>query len=126
MENKMKDRLVSLLNNLPEREVIISGCRAGKRLHTAETIAEHLLANGVLVPPCKVGDTVYAVFEALFEEKSPAFIEEWTVKGLNYCGGKWFAVADDNEPFEIGDDFCLLTRKEAEKRLKEFEQRAEK
>ena len=24
-------------------------------------IADHLLANGVIVPPCKVGDTVYAV-----------------------------------------------------------------
>lgn len=26
---------------------------------TSEEIAEHLLANGVIVPPCKVGDTVY-------------------------------------------------------------------
>ncbi|MBO5060257.1 MAG: hypothetical protein J6C82_05020 [Clostridia bacterium] len=24
-----------------------------------EKLADHLLANGVLVPPCKVGDTVY-------------------------------------------------------------------
>lgn len=26
-----------------------------------ETIADHLLANGVIVPPCKVGDTVYSI-----------------------------------------------------------------
>ena len=26
-------------------------------------LAEHLLANGVIVPPCKVGDTVYRVVE---------------------------------------------------------------
>lgn len=118
MKNKMKDRLVSLLNNLPEREVIVSGTRVGKRLHTAETIAEHLLANGVLVPPCKVGDTVYAVIEPIFEADPPAYIEEWTVKDLDYCGGKWYAVQDD-EDFEIGDDLCLLTREEAEERLKE-------
>jgi hypothetical protein len=27
-----------------------------------ETIADHLLANGVIAPPCKVGDTVYVCF----------------------------------------------------------------
>lgn len=28
---------------------------------TLSQIAEHLLANGVIVPPCKVGDTVWAI-----------------------------------------------------------------
>ena len=27
----------------------------------AEKLADHLLANGVIVPPCKVGDTMYKV-----------------------------------------------------------------
>ena len=27
--------------------------------NTSEEIADHLLANGVIVPPCKVGDVVY-------------------------------------------------------------------
>ena len=27
----------------------------------AEYVADHLLANGVIVPPCKVGDTVYHI-----------------------------------------------------------------
>ena len=26
-----------------------------------EKVADHLLANGVIVPPCKVGDTVYVI-----------------------------------------------------------------
>lgn len=28
-----------------------------------ERLADHLLANGVIVPPCKVGDTVYMPWE---------------------------------------------------------------
>ena len=28
-----------------------------------ESIADYLLANGVIVPPCKVGDIVYTIFE---------------------------------------------------------------
>ena len=32
---------------------------AARGLLTAQHTADHLLANGVIVPPCKVGDTVY-------------------------------------------------------------------
>ncbi len=41
----MRDRLIELL---------------GDYLYS-EQIADHLLANGVIVPPCKVGQTVYKV-----------------------------------------------------------------
>lgn len=44
----MRDRLIELL------DIII---QPGKK--TMGDIADHLLANGVIVPPCKVGDTVY-------------------------------------------------------------------
>lgn len=33
----------------------------GLGLDYTNAIADYLLANGVIVPPCKVGDTVYAV-----------------------------------------------------------------
>lgn len=33
-----------------------------------EKIADHLLANGVIVPPCKVGDTVYSITECSCED----------------------------------------------------------
>lgn len=29
--------------------------------HLATLLADHLLANGVIVPPCKVGDIIYAL-----------------------------------------------------------------
>lgn len=49
----MRDRLIELLDN--------SECVAD--ISTFEELADHLLANGVIVPPCKVGDTVYYVKE---------------------------------------------------------------
>ena len=48
-----RDRLIELLNiavgdcNLTDPEIKI--------------VADYLLANGVIVPPCKVGDTVYVI-----------------------------------------------------------------
>ena len=53
MQNDMRDRLVSLLNvavgdsNLTYNEVKI--------------VADYLIANGVIVPPCEVGETLYLV-----------------------------------------------------------------
>lgn len=47
----MRDRLIELIQNS------VGGCAR----HWAEIIADHLLAEGVIVPPCKVGDTVYCI-----------------------------------------------------------------
>lgn len=41
-----RDRLIELIQNA------VNGCAR----HWAEIIADYLLANGVIVPPCKVGD----------------------------------------------------------------------
>lgn len=44
----MRERLVKLIMGRP-------------MLADAEEMADYLIANGVIVPPCKVGDTVYQV-----------------------------------------------------------------
>ena len=49
----MRDRLIELIQKAYD------GCV--KR--SSVSIADHLLANGVIVPPCKVGDTVYRITE---------------------------------------------------------------
>lgn len=62
MANEMRDRLVELLldkgifdKQLCDLCIKDDYCeRCG-----AECIADHLIENGVIVPPCKVGDTVY-------------------------------------------------------------------
>ena len=58
----MRDRLIELIYDAKFGE---NGIASTDRLEkgTIEIIAEHLLENGVIVPPCKVGDVVYAVKE---------------------------------------------------------------
>ncbi len=57
----MKDRLIELIRNADNDKNLgwydlYDLCR-GKGC--AEYFADYLIANGVIVPPCKVGDTVY-------------------------------------------------------------------
>ena len=56
----MRDRLIELLLKCDKESDVLS-CynERPKRIQAAEIIADYLLANGVIVPPCKVGDTVY-------------------------------------------------------------------
>lgn len=49
----MRERLVKLLKDTPHLDVLY-----GHDIEW-EKAADHLLANGVIVPPVKVGDTVY-------------------------------------------------------------------
>lgn len=54
----MRDRLIDLINEAMDTYPtipLINGCKPT----FGEYLADHLLANGVIVPPCKVGDTVY-------------------------------------------------------------------
>lgn len=64
----MRERLIELLNYIPckaESCAAVDGGRCGDldNLNRCqiEAIAEYLLANGVILPPCKVGDAVYIV-----------------------------------------------------------------
>lgn len=50
-----RDRLIELLNETFAQQYEKRG------LLTADYTADSLLANGVIVPPCKVGDTVYKI-----------------------------------------------------------------
>ena len=59
----MRDRLVELLLNAPQIPCVKGGRATGLRHQTFENISDHLLANGVIVPPVKVGDTVYFLIE---------------------------------------------------------------
>ena len=50
----MRDRLIELIKNAPVWE-------NGTFDEACEFVADHLIENGVILPPCKVGDTVYVV-----------------------------------------------------------------
>lgn len=80
----------------------------------APIIAEHLLANGVIAPPCKVGDTVYVIYE--FNEKTikicDFIVKKIVIKSLDIR-----VVGEYGEEYSINE--CYLTKEEAERALKE-------
>lgn len=75
-----------------------------------DQITDYLLANGVIVPPCKVGDTVYMIVERRARITMPyySFIKKTE---LTYCNME-----------RVIKDFgktVFLTKEEAEQALKE-------
>ena len=67
----MRDRLIELLTKTFDEQY------EKRMLITPQHTADYLLANGVIVPPCKVGDTVYVVGDEV--------VEELIVSSVNIC-----------------------------------------
>ena len=55
----MRDRLVELLKK--KYDHFCDQCGINKESKYIENLADYLLANGVVCPPCKVGDKVYVI-----------------------------------------------------------------
>ena len=118
----MRDRLIDLID---ER------CSCGYQ-PCIESIADHLLANGVIVPPCKVGDFVWAKCFwwddlsgiALYQITNISISQnkkgEWTKKyrAMRFKDGKTYDSQINFSFDEIGKT-VFLTREEAEKALNE-------
>ena len=116
----MKHRLSDMIQNA------VGGCAK----HWADIIADHLLANGVIVLPVKVGQTVYVPWWG-DGQRGVAYVE---VDEINFYDSKMnymflIDMASDDESFNqafggwiTGDcigDTVFLTREEAEKALAE-------
>ena len=103
----MRDRLIEILSKpiYPKEGV-----------NLAEVIADYLLDNGVIVPPCKVGDMVYRISKRY---------GEWCVLPRTVCSIRYsldsrgniawylFTTTEDR----IGET-VFLTNEEAERALK--------
>lgn len=119
-----KERLVELI-----REAKKHTKNANSDLERNMIFADFLLANGVIVPPCKVGDVVYAI--TLNPKTVIHKIHRGVVTNIHcHTTGKHITVRHeglDDEPyfddlycpFEIFGKTVFLTREEAEKKLKE-------
>lgn len=104
-----RDRLIELLEDtLHEWECDVQA-------ETLSQIAEHLIANGVIVPPVEVGDTVWYVDD--FTEE----IEECKVYGFNVVNGKLSLLVDNGECKFITRKWHN-TKEEAEQKLKELKE----
>ena len=135
----MRDRLVELFDYVrehpektcPQFNRGCTGCKFEKLDDCgSDRLADHLLANGVIVLPCKVGDKIYFVDEVCDENANEYLdinvgeVVSFSIQkeGLwMYCRYEngltyWHLVAD-----ELGKT-VFLTREEAEAKLKEGEQ----
>lgn len=88
-------------------------------------IADHLLANGVIVPPCKAGDKAYHLTSVdTLDELNVAEIFEGKVSTVSIEDKVWIFCRYDNglnfwyTEKDIGRNL-FLTREEAEKALAE-------
>lgn len=101
-----RERLIELLEDtLHEWE-----CDA--QPETLTQIAEHLLENGVIVPPCKVGDTVYQIDDVRIYQGT---VTEIVLKKLHTICVTDITCFDERA---IGKT-VFLTREETEKALAE-------
>jgi hypothetical protein len=113
--NDMRDKLVELLLNCERVDLPLP-------IEYQEHLADHLIANGVIVPPCKVGDKVYTIFEGKIEVLE-IICSSRTVKNSE----------DVYEHYDARNDFLImpfsdchigktvfLTKAQAEQKLKEL------
>lgn len=106
-----RERLIKLIKT-PHKAAILRATQSVE-LDEDEILADYLLANGVIVPPCKVGQTVYHRHGYSFVIEK---IEVFDNKMLFRCGN---IGTDDYMAFyadEIGTD-VFLTHEEQKKHL---------
>ena len=60
----MRDRLIKLIKEAKAIEASGIDCKVSD-----EYIADHLLAEGVIIPPCKVGTTLYFLYNSPYADK---------------------------------------------------------
>lgn len=111
MPNEMRERLVELLAN--------SGCAADA--DTFAELADHLIANGVILPPCRIGDKMYFILDDEFVDEGDDPIGECTVTEVG-ARGFWVSGSDPAEddmsdftPWEDLGKTAFFSRSDAEK-----------
>lgn len=118
-----KERLANLLDEFWEEHY--DCCNT-------DAMTDHLLSHGVIVPPCKVGDTVWCmhpVFEDVTQAKIEGFyiLEEsvnkrCTVELKASGGGYGWTI---NTTFDDFKTSCFKTKGEAEMYLQEVDRSGE-
>ena len=121
-----RERLIELLmqGDIAAAKQGVFNCCMCKR--EAEILADFLLENGVIVPPVKAGDTIYEIHERRKGGEWVKIISERFVHGVEiYAGGCMIARCGSTISVFLSDigKTVFLTREEAEKALKESDQK---
>lgn len=107
----MRDKLIELIQQS------VNGCAR----NWAEVISDYLLENGVIAPPCKVGDTVYylegsRILEGTVKSFSTIMKDNYFVV---YVETKYSLLGIERFGYWMFGKRIFLTREEAEQALKE-------
>lgn len=118
MENSMKNRIVELILQAETEADKQNFYNCFISRAKAERITDYLLANNVIAPPCKAGDTVYKI-NTIPKSKIEPFITKETVEPFavvyrNIMGG-YSCI-----PFEEFGKTAFLAQDKAEAKLKSF------
>ena len=126
-----RDRLIELLEDTAHE-------KGG--MPSFKDIADYLLANGVIVPPCKVGDTVWINYEysksiiRTCPVKVYAYRIDTKKNNMRICvegnikisayGGHYNHYYNGTFKWDSVGKTVFLTKKEAEEKLKELKENA--
>ncbi len=120
-----RDRLIEIIDNFNENESAI-GLVFYFTEEESELFADYLLANGVIVPPCKVGDKTYLLLEKTsggydIVESQCVYISE-NKYSRAYSMDIDCAEVGNTLEFYLNDfgKWVFLTKEEAEEKLKEL------
>lgn len=104
----MRDRLIELIRGAKKN---MKG--ANSDLHREYIFADYLLNNGVIVPPVKVGDTVYRPCKYL------GYVVPFVIISFEATQSEMFYTDDSDNIIYIGEigETVFLTKEEAEKAL---------
>ena len=107
-----RERLADIL--MKKYDHFCDQCGVNKQSNYIYDLADYLLENGVIVPPCKVGDTVYEI------EYDVGSYELWEARPIESKVTAICLLTEyDYYPLDkVGED-VFLTRKEAERAVEE-------
>ena len=108
----MRDKLIELIKQA-KKQTKNANCDIERNM----ILAEYLLANGVIVPPCKVGDTVYRISTKI--NTKAKYIQETTISRVAIDSDSvWLFCACNPIAKCVFGKNVFLTKEEAEQALK--------
>lgn len=115
----MRDRLIEMMKMYPcmstaDMDIVDKSKQIFIEI-IAEDLADYLLANGVIVPPCKVGDKMYKIFTKYTPFVGEYVVEDYGIPTRDVLGHYLIIPFD-----EIGKT-VFLSREEAVEALKRKE-----
>lgn len=118
-----RERLVELVNAAKDQHPavpLMNGCKPD----FGNFLADYLLANGIICPPCKVGDTVYKISRNIVRKCEVVYLgisadEKCSRLNFveNHADGTFYKSY--SMVFDVIGKTVFLTREEAEKALAE-------